>query len=124
MPIPYPSSATSYGAKDFRPIFATYAGGTARFCQYCATFVPQCSIALYTVERDQPLVAQAALAISSSLWGGLMEIIQDTEGAEVGAATSTSAIKETILSREDLPKEVDEPPRPWPHDGVVRSWAY
>jgi hypothetical protein len=53
-----------------------------------------------------------------------MKIIQDTEGAEVVDATSTSAIRETILSREDLPKQVDEPPRPWPHDGVVRSWAY
>jgi hypothetical protein len=51
-----------------------------------------------------------------------MKIIQETEGPEVVNATSTSGIKETILSRENLPEE--EPPRPWPHDGVVRSWAY
>jgi hypothetical protein len=53
-----------------------------------------------------------------------MKIIQDTEGVEVVNATSTSGIKETISSRESLPQEVEEPPRPWPHDGVVRSWAY
>ena len=59
-----------------------------------------------------------------ALWGGLMKIIQDTEGAEVVNATSTSGLKETILSRQSPPEEVKEPPRPWPHDGVVRSWAY
>jgi hypothetical protein len=53
-----------------------------------------------------------------------MKIIQVTEGAEVVNAASTSRIKETISSRESLPEEVEEPPRPWPHDGVVRSWAY
>jgi hypothetical protein len=56
-----------------------------------------------------------------------MKIIQVTEGAEVVNATSTSIVKETIetiLVRESLPEEVEEPPRPWPHDGVVRSWAY
>ena len=53
-----------------------------------------------------------------------MKIIQDTEGVEVVNATSTSGIKETISSRESLPEEVEESPRPWPHDGVVRSWAY
>ena len=53
-----------------------------------------------------------------------MKIIQDTEGVEVVNATSTSGLKETILSRQSPPKEVEEPPRPWPHDGVVRSWAY
>jgi hypothetical protein len=53
-----------------------------------------------------------------------MKIIQATEGAEVVNATSTSIIKETVLSRKSLPEEVEEAPRPWPHDGVVRSWAY
>ena len=53
-----------------------------------------------------------------------MKIIQDTEGAEVVNATSTSGMKERAVSRESLPEEVEEPPRPWPHDGVVRSWAY
>ena len=59
-----------------------------------------------------------------------MKIIQVTEGAEVVNATSTSIIietvsiiKETVLSRKSLPEEMEEP-RPWPHDGVVRSWAY
>jgi hypothetical protein len=57
-----------------------------------------------------------------------MKIIQVTEGAEVVNATSTSIITETVsiikekLSR-SLLEEVEEP-RPWPHDGVVRSWAY
>jgi hypothetical protein len=51
-----------------------------------------------------------------------MKIIQVTEGEEVVNATSTSIIKETALSPKSLPEE--EPPRPWPHDGVVRSWAY
>ena len=56
-----------------------------------------------------------------------MKIIQVIEGAEVVNATSTSIVKEaieTILVGESLPKEAEEPPRPWPHDGVVRSWAY
>jgi Arc/MetJ family transcription regulator len=55
-----------------------------------------------------------------------MKIIQVTEGAEVVNATSTSIVKETIetILVESLPEEVEEPPRPWPHDGVVRSWAY
>jgi hypothetical protein len=52
-----------------------------------------------------------------------MKIIQVTEGEEVVNATSTSIIKETALSPKSLPEE-EEPPRPWPHDGVVRSWAY
>jgi hypothetical protein len=56
-----------------------------------------------------------------------MKIIQVTEDAEVVNATSTSIVKETleaIVVCEPLPEEVEEPPRPWPHDGVVRSWAY
>ncbi|MET0481929.1 MAG: hypothetical protein ABWZ27_03325 [Aestuariivirgaceae bacterium] len=56
-----------------------------------------------------------------------MKIIQVTEGAEVVNAASTSIVKEvieTLLVAEILPEEVEEPPRPWPHDGVVRSWAY
>jgi hypothetical protein len=56
-----------------------------------------------------------------------MKIIQVTEGAKVVNATSTSIVKEvieTLLVGESLPPEVEEPPRPWPHDGVVRSWAY
>jgi len=53
-----------------------------------------------------------------------MKIILDTECAEVVNATSTSGLKETILTRQSPPEEVKEPPRPWPHDGVVRSWAY
>jgi hypothetical protein len=54
-----------------------------------------------------------------------MKIIQATKSAQVADATSTSDVKKIILSQqEDLPEEVEEPPRPWPHDGVVRSWAY
>jgi hypothetical protein len=56
-----------------------------------------------------------------------MKIIQVTEGAEVVHATSTSIVEETIETievREGHPAEVEEKPRPWPHDGVVRSWAY
>ena len=53
-----------------------------------------------------------------------MKIIQVTEGAEVVHTTSTSNVKETRMSRESLQQEVEEPPRPWPHDGVVRSWSY
>ena len=56
-----------------------------------------------------------------------MKIIQVTEGAEVVYASSTSIVKEvidTLLVAQTLPEEVEEPPRPWPHDGVVRSWAY
>jgi hypothetical protein len=53
-----------------------------------------------------------------------MKIIQATKSARVADATSPLGIKENILSQEDLPEEVEEAPRPWPHDGVVRSWAY
>jgi hypothetical protein len=52
-----------------------------------------------------------------------MKIIQVTEGVEVVNLTSTSLIKQTVLSPKSLQEEV-ELPRPWPHDGVVRSWSY
>jgi hypothetical protein len=53
-----------------------------------------------------------------------MKIIQVTEGVEVVNLTSTSLIKQTVLSPKSLQEEVVELPRPWPHDGVVRSWSY
>jgi hypothetical protein len=86
----------------------------------------QCWVLLYTVDSGINRIGRPSGVgdLIRALWGGLMKIIQDTEGVEVVNATSTSGIKETISSRESLPEEVEEPPRPWPHDGVVRSWAY
>jgi hypothetical protein len=74
---------------------------------------------------DQPFGRPSGVGdLIGALWGGLMKIIQDIEGVEVVNATGTSGIKEKIAIQESLAEEVEEPPRPWPHDGVVRSWHY
>jgi hypothetical protein len=53
-----------------------------------------------------------------------MKIIQVTEGVEVVNPTSSALIKQIVLSPTSLQEEVVKLPRPWPHDGVVRSWSY
>jgi hypothetical protein len=53
-----------------------------------------------------------------------MKIIQAAEGVEVVPLTISPAIPEPLPFPEVPLKTMEEEPRPWPHDGVVRSWAY
>src|SRR5262245_46367347 len=49
---------------------------TARFCQYCATFMTQCYVLLHSVDVGSTIGRPSGVGdLIGALWGGLMKII-------------------------------------------------